>query len=441
MSPTVSMVIACFNKEKYIEELLDSIVAQSWSNIQLILVNDGSTDRTGAMLIEYKAKLSARGIDTIIIEQENTGVALAVRNGLEKATGEFICMPDADDVLHVNYVEDMAKCLMEDEDLQWVACDSDRTRWTQCVDEYTDEPCDVCRFENLLERYILMCNYGMAWQLMIRTKYLQKVNIISCLGLLGWTTTHEAPVWMPIILGGGKGWYLPEKLYCFRDSPASLSNPGSAEKVLGYARRYRESIIKVLEFCGIKDKKYYFLAVIREFEEILIHAPELKEYACRKLSDVLISRGHIGKIIDPNTFYSEGENPYYGFLKWVWSGFIPQHALFPEGDVIAYGALGMRATLLLPVWNQTHWKPTKLWDKNGDGTTVTKPDIPSLKESDTVLVFPTNASFIFEIQDELEKSRACVLYKPEMDLLLEKLRYMSFPTWGVSENYDIGENV
>ncbi len=441
MQPTVSVIIACYNKEKYLGELLDSVIDQSWRNIQLILVNDGSTDSTGIVISNYKPKLYERGIEPIIIEQDNKGVSIAVCNGLERATGKFVCMPDADDVLSFDYVESMAKCLIDNEEIKWVVCDSDRTRWTQCIDEYTDKICNVSKFENLLERYILMCNHGMVWQLMICTDYLHEVGVLECLRLLGWTTTHEAPVWIPIITGGGQGLYLASKLYRFRDAPASLSNPGRVEKVLGYSRRYKEAVVKVLKFCKVTDKKYYFLAMLREFEEIFIHAPELKEYACRKLSDILIKHGHIGRPIDADAFYIERENPCYGFYYWLWSGFIPQFTLVPEGDVIAFGALGIRATRLLPIWNETRWKPAKLWDKCGSGMFVAKPDFQSLKENDTILVFPINERVLSEVQDDLEKSSALVLYRREMDLLLEKLQIFSFPTWRASSNFDIGAEI
>lgn len=439
MQPTVSMVIACFNKQEYIRELLDSILVQSWNNIQVILVNDGSTDETGNVLAEYKPRLCQRGFETIIIEQENTGIALAVHNGLKKATGEFVCMPDADDVLQPAYVEHMAGWLVSHPEVQWTVCDSDRTRWTHRMEEYTDKPCDVSRFENLLERYLLMCNFGMVWQLMIRTAYLKKVHVLDCLALLGWSTTHEAPVWISIILGQGKGTYLPQILYLFRDTPVSLSNPGDVEKVLGYARRYKESIIKVLDFWGVTESIYTLLAILREFTEIFIHAPELVEYSCRKLSHILIQNHYINSPIDPVQFYIGGKNPSYGFLNWIWSNFIEQLSFSPKGEVVAYGALGAKATQLLPVWNETKWKPTRLWDKNGSGLFVTKPDVLSLSENDVILVFPTNRLAIEEIKDELKDCKAMVLYRIEMDLLLRNLNHYPFPAWKNASDHYMGK--
>lgn len=439
MEPVVSIVIACFNKEQYIGELLDSVLAQSWSNIQLILVDDGSTDSTAAVIKGYEQKCSQKGIEFIFLAQENAGVAIANRNGLKKATGDFVCMPDADDVLREDYVERMARYMTDHQDVQWVVCDSDRTRWTQCINEYTDDTCDVSRFKDLLERYILMCNYGMVWQLMIRTSYLRRTGIIDCLGLMGWTTTHEAPVWIPLILGKGRGVYIPEKLYKFRDSVGSLSNPGSVEKVLGYARRYREAVVAVLTHCGVTDPKYFFLAMLREFQEILIHAPVLKEYVCIVLSDRLIRGGHITTRLESESIFNEGDNYCYDFYYWLWSGFLSQFAAppRPQGEIVAYGVLGKRGTRMLPVFNESRWKPTKLWDRNGSGVVVSRPDFSCLKEGDTVLVFPASDDAVRTVRENVDENEILVLCGIEMNILFSKLQYPRFPIWRESTIFSI----
>ena len=441
MQPKVSVVIACYNKEKYIEELLDSILSQSWKNIQLIIVNDGSTDNTREYILSYKPRFLENHIEFVFIDQENTGVSIAVRNGLKKANGEYVCMPDADDVLYSDYIRNMVDIMAHDSGIQWVVCDSDRTRWTQCIEEYKDAPCDSDCFEDLLERFILMCNYGMVWQLMIRTSYLKETDIIGSLGLFEWTTTHEAQVWIPVIAGGGKGRYLPQRLYRFRDGDASLSDPGTAEKVLAYARYYRESVERVLYFCNIKDEKYRFLAMLREYQEIFTHEPNLKEFACRKLSEVLIGGRHIDRPLDPNMFYDGSLNPCYSFNYWLWRRFVPQFLGYPKGNVIAYGALGKRAVGMLPAFNATNWKPVKLWDINGEGKIVTKPDFGSLKKGDTLLIFPKDEKIINDTRKQINDEEVDVYFGGELNLLLSRAQQLPietfFPRWCISYDYRI----
>ena len=69
------MVVPCYNKVEYIGEMLDSVIAQKWDNIEVILVNDGSTDGTREAIAEYEPKLKTRGYETVIIDQENAGCA------------------------------------------------------------------------------------------------------------------------------------------------------------------------------------------------------------------------------------------------------------------------------------------------------------------------------------------------------------------------------
>lgn len=99
MEKLVSIILPVYNVEKYIQICLDSISAQTYPNIEVILVDDGSTDCSGAICDEY-----AKGKRVKVIHQENTGVSTARNRGIDAATGEYICFADSDDVLMPDYV-------------------------------------------------------------------------------------------------------------------------------------------------------------------------------------------------------------------------------------------------------------------------------------------------------------------------------------------------
>ena len=93
MNIKVSVIIPVYNSEKYIGTCLDSIINQTLQEIEIICVNDGSTDRTSEILQFYREKDSR----IKIIEQENAGAGAARNYGLRNSSGEYLSFLDADD--------------------------------------------------------------------------------------------------------------------------------------------------------------------------------------------------------------------------------------------------------------------------------------------------------------------------------------------------------
>jgi glycosyltransferase involved in cell wall biosynthesis len=89
----VSCIVPVFNGERYLAEALDSILAQTWRPLEVIVVDDGSTDGSAAVVAKYGAEVS-------YIHQANAGPAAARNRGLDAARGEFIAFLDADDLWH-----------------------------------------------------------------------------------------------------------------------------------------------------------------------------------------------------------------------------------------------------------------------------------------------------------------------------------------------------
>lgn len=105
MFDKVSIIIPVYNKEKYIERCIKSIIGQTYSNIELIIVNDGSTDNS------FKKCKALQEVDNriIIINQENKGVGEARNTGLDAATGNYIAFIDPDDTIEENYLLELTK--------------------------------------------------------------------------------------------------------------------------------------------------------------------------------------------------------------------------------------------------------------------------------------------------------------------------------------------
>ena len=84
--PVISIIVPAYNAESYIEHCLDSLLNQTLSNIEIILINDGSTDNTGEICNRYAEK----DIRIKFIKKENTGVSDTRNKGIELANGEYI---------------------------------------------------------------------------------------------------------------------------------------------------------------------------------------------------------------------------------------------------------------------------------------------------------------------------------------------------------------
>ena len=92
--PLVSVVMPVYNTASYLEEAMDSILRQSYENLELIAVNDGSTDASGEILARYE---QADG-RVRVLSQENAGISAARNKGMEAASGKYIAVMDSDDV-------------------------------------------------------------------------------------------------------------------------------------------------------------------------------------------------------------------------------------------------------------------------------------------------------------------------------------------------------
>src|SRR5690606_17299195 len=104
--PLVSLVIPAYNAAAYIQRCLDSALHQDYPNIEIIVIDDGSTDSTSEILKGYG---SQPGL--VVTRMDNAGPSAARNAGIDRAKGEFLCFLDADDFVSPNYVSMLMKGL------------------------------------------------------------------------------------------------------------------------------------------------------------------------------------------------------------------------------------------------------------------------------------------------------------------------------------------
>lgn len=119
----LTFLAPCYNGESYVARFLDSVLEQTHPAIELVIVNDGSKDKTEEILTEYEKKFAERGYDYIHLSQDNTGMGGALNNGLKYVTGDYLTWFGSDDFAAPTYAEELVNFLEENKDFAVVRCE------------------------------------------------------------------------------------------------------------------------------------------------------------------------------------------------------------------------------------------------------------------------------------------------------------------------------
>lgn len=121
MSELVSIISPCYNGEKYLDNYLISVLNQTYDNIELIIIDDASTDKTADILENYEAKFQERGyrfVHTTLAA--NSGQAAAVNRGLKMFSGEYVTWMDSDDIYYPDAIQKKVEFLKKHKEFDFV---------------------------------------------------------------------------------------------------------------------------------------------------------------------------------------------------------------------------------------------------------------------------------------------------------------------------------
>ena len=118
MKPLVSVIIPVYNVEPYLRKCVDSVIKQTYENIEIILIDDGSTDRSGSICDEYKVNDKR----ITVIHQNNSGLSIARNVGINNCKGDYICFIDSDDFVLPEFVETLLNMCLKNNTLLSVCC-------------------------------------------------------------------------------------------------------------------------------------------------------------------------------------------------------------------------------------------------------------------------------------------------------------------------------
>ena len=110
INPTISVIVPVYNTEKYLQKCVNSILEQTYSNLEIILVDDGS-DKEARELCDELAISDSR---IIVVHQENSGLSAARNKGIDISTGQFVTFVDSDDYISPSMYEELLRCYVKD---------------------------------------------------------------------------------------------------------------------------------------------------------------------------------------------------------------------------------------------------------------------------------------------------------------------------------------
>lgn len=174
-TPKVTIVIPAYNREETIERCLDSVLCQTYANLEILVIDDGSVDRTPEILREYEEK------DTrvLVITKENTGVSDSRNCGIGYASGEYIQFLDSDDWLPENATELFVSAIQKN-DSDMVIADYYRVRGHQLYQSGAiEEPGTLSRteFAEIMIDKASDFYYGVVWNKFYRREILMEQEI------------------------------------------------------------------------------------------------------------------------------------------------------------------------------------------------------------------------------------------------------------------------
>ena len=241
MDKLISVVIPVYNQEKFIDGCIEAVVSQNYKNIEIILIDDGSSDSSGDICESWKGKDSR----IIVSHQDNKGLSAARNAGIDLAKGDFISFVDADDCIKKSFLSDLVMAIrLTGADLAF--CDIDSSRLGESEKDVS-EPVTLSRKEcmNILydpdsREYVEMV---VAWNKLYRRElfYEHRFEI---------GRFHEDEFMInQLIYSIDKAVYVPSKNYIYRDNEDGITGANNVGDIrhLHVADAYIQRIDMALE--------------------------------------------------------------------------------------------------------------------------------------------------------------------------------------------------
>ncbi|MDF7667521.1 glycosyltransferase [Orbaceae bacterium ESL0727] len=282
-SVNISVIIPCYNTEKYLQDCLDSLINQSCAPKEIICIDDGSTDNTAIILNHY-----ANQYEHIkIISQSNLGVSHARNNGIELATGEYILFVDSDDIVHTNLFYDFTLALAAESNLELFYFDylAFKNKENITINTQPSIQKDFQTGIELLSYLLEQNNYsGVTWRYIFKNKLITTKFIES---------THEDHLISLSIFEKAKCscYFMHNAAYFHRIHNLSLSNHNIDITNTNTFKKVLTSCFKIINELplSIEAKRNYILLMNATYLETLLKSTN--QYSLLKREEIIEELG------------------------------------------------------------------------------------------------------------------------------------------------------
>lgn len=306
----VSIISPCYNGEKYLPRFFDSILNQTYPKIELILVNDGSIDRTEKIVENYRTLFSEKQIRLQYVFQENAGQAAALNRGLKLFNGEYVTWLDSDDEIMPEFIKTKVDFLEKYSD--YVYCYG---KAIAVVEEQPDKIVGIYQKREKTGRYDFFGDVLKAKDIFF-SGYLVKTDafekIILNRDIYTGAGGQNAQILLPLGWYYGEPGYVEKSVYKYyiRNNSHSHSQ-NSSKKIIQQLYNYEQILLHTLERISDEDvlkyneivKRYYaklrFGNAIdtKDAELIKKHYFELKKVGAVTKKDFALYIKYTNKII------------------------------------------------------------------------------------------------------------------------------------------------
>ncbi|WP_333626004.1 glycosyltransferase [Sphingobacterium siyangense] len=222
--PLISIIIPVYNVEQYLPECLTSVISQTYRNLEIILINDGSTDGSGSICAAY-AKNDVR---IKVINKTNGGLSDARNMGLDLANGEYVSFVDSDDIIDKNFIRNLLQVLL-DSKASISMCDY--TNFTSVTP--AKQPMHDYSIEVYTGEYMLNNLYNQSWipKNVIACNKLYKRSVWSNLRYTVGVLHEDEYIIHELYANTNRLAYTREPLYFYRQREASITKEISPKRI------------------------------------------------------------------------------------------------------------------------------------------------------------------------------------------------------------------